>query len=71
VLTVTKALAPLGAAWLRTAAGSYTPVMVISAAGGVLGAAGLLALRPARSATGASTDSKGDAVSSPRTTSTP
>ena len=51
VLTATKALAPLGAAWLRTAAGSYTPVMVISAAGGILGAAGLLALRPARSAT--------------------
>jgi MFS family permease len=49
ILTVTKALAPLGAAWLRTAAGSYTPVMVISAAGGILGAAGLLALRPARS----------------------
>jgi MFS family permease len=51
VLTVTKALAPLGAAWLRTAAGSYTPVMAISAAGGLLGAAGLLALRPARSST--------------------
>jgi MFS family permease len=49
ILTVTKALAPLGAAWLRTATGSYTPVMMISAAGGILGAAGLLALRPARS----------------------
>ena len=71
VLTVTKALAPLGAAWLRTAAGSYTPVMVISAAGGILGAAGLLALRPARSTMGASTDSKVDAVSPPRPTSTP
>jgi predicted MFS family arabinose efflux permease len=44
ILMVIKALAPLGAAWLRTAAGSYTPVMMISAAGGVLGAAGLLAL---------------------------
>jgi MFS family permease len=44
LLTVTKALAPLGAAWLRTAAGSYTLVMAISAAGAVLGAAGLLAL---------------------------
>ncbi|MFC5233893.1 MFS transporter [Pseudonocardia zijingensis] len=48
VLTVTKALAPLAAAWVRTAAGSYTPVMAISAACGLLGAAGLLALRPAR-----------------------
>jgi predicted MFS family arabinose efflux permease len=46
ILTATKALAPLGAAWLRTAAGSYTPAMAISAAGGVLGAAGLLALHP-------------------------
>jgi MFS family permease len=44
VLTVTKALAPLGAAWLRTATGSYTPVMAVSAVGGVLGAVGLLAL---------------------------
>jgi MFS family permease len=44
ILTATKALAPLGAAWLRTVAGSYTPVMAISAAGGVLGAVGLLAL---------------------------
>jgi MFS family permease len=52
VLTVTKALAPLGAAWLRTVAGSYTPVMAISAAGGLVGAAGLLALRSARSAPG-------------------
>jgi hypothetical protein len=51
VLTVTKALAPLGAAWLRTVAGTYTPVMAISAAGGLVGAAGLLALRRARSAT--------------------
>jgi MFS family permease len=51
ILTVTKALAPLGAAWLRTASGSYTPVMVISAAGGIVGAVGLLALRPARTAT--------------------
>jgi len=51
ILTVTKALAPLAAAWLRTAAGSYTPVMAISAAGGILGAAGLLSLRPARPAT--------------------
>ena len=47
ILTVTKAFAPLGAAWLRTAAGTYTPVMVISAVGGVLGAVGLFALRPA------------------------
>jgi MFS family permease len=54
ILMVTKALAPLGAAWLRTAADSYTPVMVISAAGGVLGAAGLLALgRAGRRAPGA------------------
>jgi MFS family permease len=44
LLTVTKALAPLGAAWLRTAAGNYTLVMALSAAGAVLGAAGLLAL---------------------------
>jgi predicted MFS family arabinose efflux permease len=44
ILTVTKALAPLGAAWLRTATGSYTLVMAISAAGAVLGAIGLLAL---------------------------
>jgi predicted MFS family arabinose efflux permease len=51
ILTVTKAFAPLGAAWLRTVAGTYTPVMAISAVGGLLGAAGLLALRPARSAT--------------------
>jgi MFS family permease len=63
ILTVTKALAPLGAAWLRTAAGSYTPVMAISAAGGILGAAGLLALRPVRSATGAPTTSKAGARS--------
>src|SRR5919108_3757925 len=33
ILMVAKALAPLGAAWLRTAADSYTPVMAISAAG--------------------------------------
>jgi MFS family permease len=53
ILMVTKALAPLGAAWLRTAADSYTPVMVISAAGGVFGAAGLLALgRAGPSSTG-------------------
>jgi hypothetical protein len=53
ILMVTKALAPLGAAWLRTAADSYTPVMVISAAGGVLGAAGLLAVgRAGRSSAG-------------------
>jgi predicted MFS family arabinose efflux permease len=51
ILTVTKAFAPLGAAWLRTVAGTYTPVMAISAVGGLVGAAGLLALRPARSAT--------------------
>jgi hypothetical protein len=44
-------VAYLGAAWLRTVAGNYTPVMMISAAGGLLGAARLLALRPARSAT--------------------
>ncbi|QYN39386.1 MFS transporter [Pseudonocardia sp. DSM 110487] len=50
ILTVTKAFAPLGAAWLRTVAGTYTPVMAISAIGGLVGAAGLLALRPARSA---------------------
>jgi MFS family permease len=50
VLTVTKALAPPGAGWLPTAAGSYTPVMAISAAAGLVSAAGLLALRPARSA---------------------
>jgi predicted MFS family arabinose efflux permease len=50
ILTVTKAFAPLGAAWLRTVAGTYTPVMAISAVGGLLGAVGLLALRPAGSA---------------------
>lgn len=50
ILMVAKALAPLGAAWLRTAAGSYTPVMVISAAGAVLGAGGLLVLGPTRRA---------------------
>lgn len=48
ILMVAKALAPLGAAWLRTAAGSYTPVMAISAAGTVLGVAGLLALGRSR-----------------------
>lgn len=71
ILTVTKALAPLGAAWLRTVAGSYTPVMVISAAGGLVGAAGLLALRPARSVTGVSTATKAGAGSPSGTTTTP
>jgi len=51
ILTLTKALAPLGAALLHTVAGTYTPVMAISATGGLLAAAGLLALRPARAAT--------------------
>jgi predicted MFS family arabinose efflux permease len=41
-LMVVKAIAPLGAAWLRTAAGSYTPVMVICAVTSVVGAGGLV-----------------------------
>jgi predicted MFS family arabinose efflux permease len=41
-LMTTKALAPLGAAWLHDMAGSYTPVMLICAVTGVLGALGLV-----------------------------
>jgi hypothetical protein len=49
VITGAQTVSLLAAA--LAVAGNYTPVMMISAAGGLLGAAGLLALRPARSAT--------------------
>ena len=41
-LMVTKAITPLGAAWLRTAAGSYTPVMMVCAVTSLVSAAGLV-----------------------------
>jgi predicted MFS family arabinose efflux permease len=43
-LMVTKATAPLGAAWLHAQSGSYTGVMVICTVGSLLGAAGLVAV---------------------------
>lgn len=43
-LMVTKAFAPLGAAWLHTQTGSYTPVMMICTATSLVGVAGLLAV---------------------------
>ncbi|GAB3425328.1 hypothetical protein GCM10027569_62290 [Flindersiella endophytica] len=48
LLMVTKAAVPLGAAYLRTLTGSYTLVMIICAAGAVLGALGLLAIGATR-----------------------
>ncbi|MEQ7127825.1 MFS transporter [Actinopolymorpha sp. B11F2] len=48
-LMVTKAAAPLGAAWLHAQSGTYTGVMMICTATSVLGAVGLVAVgrRPA------------------------
>ena len=43
-LMVTKAFAPLAAAWLHATAGSYTPVMVASAGSSLLAAGGLIVL---------------------------
>jgi predicted MFS family arabinose efflux permease len=43
-LMVTKAFAPLGAAWLHGAAGSYTPVMMICTVTSLVGAVGLFAV---------------------------
>lgn len=50
LLMVTKAVAPLGAAYLRTLTGSYTLVMIICAVGAVLGALGLLTIGATRAA---------------------
>ncbi|MBE1607907.1 MFS family permease [Actinopolymorpha pittospori] len=49
-LMVSKALTPLGAAWLRTTSGSYTPVMAICALTSLVGAFALVLVgrRPAR-----------------------
>jgi predicted MFS family arabinose efflux permease len=47
-LMVSKALAPLAAAWLHAAGGSYTPVMVVSAVASLLGAGGLVVLGRSR-----------------------
>ncbi|NYH91569.1 MFS family permease [Actinopolymorpha rutila] len=54
ILMVTKALAPLGAAWLRTASGSYTPVMVVCSLTSLVGALALVVVgrRPARNPDG-------------------
>jgi predicted MFS family arabinose efflux permease len=44
MLMVSKAGAPLAAAWLQATSGSYTPVMVVSAVASLLGAGGLVVL---------------------------